>query len=82
MMWKCGCLASLLALLLPIGVAQAETPKRVLVLYESNRLLPANVEADRALNRVIAGINKPAEVSAEFLDYLLIDAEQTRFSPV
>ena len=33
--------------LLPIGMAQAETPQRVLVLYENNRLLPAKVEADR-----------------------------------
>src|SRR4029078_5941866 len=42
---------------------------RVLVLYENNRLLPANVEADRGLNRLIGSFGKPVEVSAEFLDY-------------
>jgi signal transduction histidine kinase len=69
MRWKCVCLASLVAALLPIGTAQAETPKQVLVLYENSRLLPANVEADRGLNRIIAGNRSPVEVSAEFLDY-------------
>jgi hypothetical protein len=69
MTWTCVCLASILAVLLPSGMAQAETPKQVLVLYENNRLLPANVEADRGLNRVIAGFGRPVEVSAEFLDY-------------
>src|SRR5262245_48589073 len=69
MTWKWACLGSLLAVLLPSGMALAEAPKQVLVLYENNRLLPANVEADRGLNRVIAGFRSPVEVSAEFLDY-------------
>src|SRR5262245_18406819 len=69
MRWKCLCVASLMAALLPAGMAQAYSPKQVLVLYENNRLLPANVEADRGLNRVIAGFRNPVEVSAEFLDY-------------
>src|SRR5262245_40818557 len=69
MRWKCLCVASLMAALLPAGMAQAYSPKQVLVLYENNRLLPANVEADRGLNRVIAGFGSPVEVSAEFLDY-------------
>jgi signal transduction histidine kinase len=69
MRWKCLCVASLLAALLPAGMARAESPRQVLVLYENNRLLPANVEGDRGLNRVIAGFGSPVEVSAEFLDY-------------
>lgn len=70
------CLASILAVLLPIELAQAETAKQVLVLYENNRLLPANVEADRGLNRVIAGFGSPVEVGAEFLDYPRFGGEE------
>ncbi len=69
MRWTCVCLATLVAALLSSGLVQAETPRQVLVLYENNRLLPANVEADRGLNRAIAGLGRPVEVSAEFLDY-------------
>ena len=69
MRWKCLWLASFVAALLPSGMVQAQTPRQVLVLYENNRLLPANVEADRGLNRVIASLGSPVEVSAEFLDY-------------
>ena len=67
-----------LALWLPAFVAvffqwgassSAETPKRVLVIYENNRLLPANIEADRGLNEVIASAGKLVDVRAEFLDY-------------
>jgi signal transduction histidine kinase len=70
------CLASILAVLLPIELAQAEMAKQVLVLYENNRLLPANVEADRGLNRVIAGFGSPVEVGAEFLDYPRFGGEE------
>src|SRR4029453_13551036 len=70
------CLASILAVLLPIELAQAETAKQVLVLYENNRLLPANVEADRGLNRVITGFGSPVEVGAEFLDYPRFGGEE------
>jgi hypothetical protein len=70
------CLASILAVLLPIELAQAETARQVLVLYENNRLLPANVEADRGLNRVIAGFGSPVEVGAEFLDYPRFGGEE------
>src|SRR5262245_38454035 len=69
MRWKCSWLATFVAVLLPSGMVQAETLRQVLVLYENNRLLPANVEADRGLNKVIAGFGSPVEVSAEFLDY-------------
>jgi signal transduction histidine kinase len=69
MPWKCINLAWVAVVLLPIGMAQATAAKQVLVLYENNRLLPANVEADRGLNSVIAGFGSPVEVSAEFLDY-------------
>jgi signal transduction histidine kinase len=48
---------------------RAEPPKRVLVLYENSRLLPANIEGDRGLNEVIASSGLPVDVRAEFLDY-------------
>jgi hypothetical protein len=69
MRWKCAWLVSLIAVLLPIGISQVQAAKQVLVLYENNRLLPANIEADRGLNRVVAEFGSPVEVSAEFLDY-------------
>jgi signal transduction histidine kinase len=56
----------LIIILGPKGLARAEN---VLVLYENNRLLPANIEADRGLNEVIAASGKPVQVRAEFLDY-------------
>ncbi len=58
--------AAFLALLPPAHAAQS---KSVLVLYENNRLLPANVEADRALNEVVTSRAQAPEVNAEFLDY-------------
>lgn len=49
--------------------ADAAAPARhVLVLYENNRLLPANVQADRGINEVISSSNENTLVSAEFLD--------------
>ena len=48
--------------------AQAET-KNVLVLFSNARLLPANVEAERALRETLAkSKGQPVEVFAEFLD--------------
>jgi signal transduction histidine kinase len=38
------------------------------VLYENNRLLPANVEGDRGLNQVLASGSTNTVVSTEFLD--------------
>src|SRR4051794_20358821 len=49
--------------------ALAAPPKRVLVLYENGRLLPANIEGDRGLNETIAASGVPVDVRAEFLDY-------------
>jgi hypothetical protein len=51
------------------AIAQTSTRKHVLVLYESNRLLPANIERDRGLNEVIASSGEAVDVRAEFLDY-------------
>ena len=48
---------------------QAAAAKKVLVLYENGRMLPANVEGDRGLNEVIEASGAPVEVRAEFLDY-------------
>jgi hypothetical protein len=39
-----------LLLSLQLAIVQTTTRKHVLVLYESNRLLPANIERDRGLN--------------------------------
>ena len=38
------------------------------MLYENNRLLPANVQADRGINQVLASGNENTVVSTEFLD--------------
>ncbi|WP_343056221.1 sensor histidine kinase [Ancylobacter tetraedralis] len=46
----------------------AEPAKRVLVLYDNNRLLPANVLADQGINQAISASNDSTVVSAEFLD--------------
>ena len=49
--------------------ASAGAPaKRVLVLYDNNRLLPANVLADQGINQAISASNDRTIVSAEFLD--------------
>src|SRR5690348_12790567 len=51
-------------------VAFCETSeKRILVLYENNRLLPANIEADLGLNESINASGTPVSVRAEFLDH-------------
>lgn len=43
--------------------------KHLLVLFSNNRLLPANVEADRGIRSKLQGLQPDAEISAEFLDY-------------
>jgi signal transduction histidine kinase len=59
---------ALLTLILASPAAMAEA-KRVLVLYENNRLLPANVEGDRGFSDAIGSGREPVDVRAEFLDY-------------
>src|SRR2546423_3330713 len=62
-------LALALATFLVIHESQAATTKHVLVLYENNRLLPANIDADRGLSLAIQSSGRNVELSAEFLDY-------------
>lgn len=45
-----------------------EKSKFILVLYDNNRLLPANIDADRALNASPSTSEIKNSVSAEFLD--------------
>lgn len=47
----------------------AEKVKRVLVLFANNRLLPADIEADKGLREVIASSGIGTDVRTEFLDY-------------
>src|SRR4051794_5472914 len=47
----------------------AEKVKRVLVLFANNRLLPADIEADKGLSEVIASSGSGTDVRTEFLDY-------------
>lgn len=51
-----------------VSKAAATSSRHVLVLYENNRLLPANVQGDRGINEAISGSNENTVVSAEFLD--------------
>jgi signal transduction histidine kinase len=62
-------LASGIALCPLSAVRGAETLKRVLVVYENNRILPANIEGDRGLNEAIASSGRAVSIRAEFLDY-------------
>src|SRR4051794_19855583 len=62
-------LALALAVLLVMHESQAATTKHVLVLYENNRLLPANIEADHGLSQAVQSSGRNVELSAEFLDY-------------
>ncbi len=48
------------------GSATASEIQRVLVLYSNDRLLPANLDADRGLRETISN---SVELSAEFLGY-------------
>ena len=58
-----------LVVCLVAGRAGAADIKTVLVLYASTRLLPAAVEADRALRENVASsVEHPVELYAEFLD--------------
>ena len=44
-------------------------PRHVLVLFENNRLLPANVLSDRGITGALRDAGRSIEISAEFLDY-------------
>jgi C4-dicarboxylate-specific signal transduction histidine kinase len=65
---------SVLALLMgawlwPLLAAAAASPRNVLVIYSDDRLLPANLEADRAMRETITNTAEhPVELYAEFLD--------------
>ncbi|MDM0065110.1 PAS domain-containing sensor histidine kinase [Variovorax sp. J31P207] len=51
------------------GTIAQVTPRDVLVLFSNNRLLPANIEVDRAMRERIARTEaRPVEVFQEFLD--------------
>ena len=69
--WRQLCLLCVIAALhfCALSTAYAQAPKRVLVLYENSRLLPANIEGDRGFNEVVASSGVPVDVRAEFLDY-------------
>lgn len=70
--WLCSAPLLLFLILVassPGGRSEAASEaKHVLVLYENNRLLPANVEGDRGLNQVLSGREGNSVVSTEFLD--------------
>ncbi|MFG1350051.1 ATP-binding protein [Xanthobacter autotrophicus] len=57
----------LLVLLHPVGAEPAR--RHVLVLFENNRLLPANVLGDRGITSALAEVDRSTEISTEFLDY-------------
>ena len=69
--WPQLCLLCVIAAIhfCSLSTAYAQAPKRVLVLYENSRLLPANVEGDRGFNEVVASSGVPVDIRAEFLDY-------------
>lgn len=50
-------------------------PKHVLVLFENNRLLPANIQGDKGFNDAIATAGPEAVISEEFLDAPRFDGE-------
>lgn len=65
-----GCSAALFFFVLSLpSESCAQAPKHVLVLYDNNRLLPANIDADRGLNDAVASSGRNVDLSAEFLDY-------------
>jgi signal transduction histidine kinase len=66
-----ACLACLIAVWSPLASAASAsvTNRNVLVLYSNGRLLPANVEGDRALaERFAARTDLPVVLTSEFLD--------------
>ncbi|MFG1383898.1 sensor histidine kinase [Xanthobacter versatilis] len=59
-----------LVLMGAVAPARAETARRhVLVLFENNRLLPANVLGDRGITSALGEVDRSTEISTEFLDY-------------
>ncbi|MDM0019384.1 sensor histidine kinase [Variovorax saccharolyticus] len=70
-------LALLLAgLCISAGAIAQVTPKDVLVLFSNNRLLPANIEVDRAMReRIASTAAQPVEIFQEFLDRPLFSGE-------
>ena len=66
--FRIGLLLTALGLVCAPAAAAVET-KNVLVLFSNARLLPANVEAERALRETLAKSKSgPVDVFAEFLD--------------
>ena len=66
----CGAIGLAFALILVVaGSVTAARAEHVLVLYENNRLLPANIEGERGLTDAIAATGRIVDVHAEFLDY-------------
>ncbi|MDM0034497.1 ATP-binding protein [Variovorax sp. J22P271] len=64
-----GWVVLLAGLCISAGTIAQVTPKDVLVLFSNNRLLPANIEVDRAMRERIASTEaRPVEVFQEFLD--------------
>jgi signal transduction histidine kinase len=66
-----ACLACLIACVPPLGASAgaATTYRDVLVLYSNGRLLPANVEGDRAMAQAFAARpDLPVRMTSEFLD--------------
>ena len=49
--------------------------KHVLVLFDNNRLLPANVQGDRGFTEAVSASNPQAVISEEFLDAPRFDGE-------
>ena len=66
-----ACIVCLIAFWSPLGTAASAAVKQhnVLVLYSNGRLLPANVEVDRALvERFAARADLSVALASEFLD--------------
>ena len=60
----------ILSLLLGVATAHAGDPRRVLVLYSNGRLLPANIEIEHEISRVLAGTSrKTVQILSEFLEF-------------
>ena len=68
-MWKSLLLLFAGALAWPVSAVWAARSDNVLLIYSDERLLPANVEADRALRETVTGSPEhPVDVHSEFLD--------------
>ena len=59
-----------LSLLLGAATAHAGEPRRVLVLYSNGRLVPANIEVEHEISRVLAGTSgKTVQILSDFLEF-------------